>query len=177
MKSLLLVFTLSLLLASSPASANMAGGTVQLIGPGMALPGDEVTFIFEVRNGSSDGEATSAVHFRFPETFHVLDGWVDDRGQGWNLAMAPYGLYTERIIFYDIDNDFAHGEILPGQVGTFYVRVLVTNNTDCGIYDFSWKQFGDNQGKHQHYVLGTLPYDICGIATETTSFSSIKSLY
>ncbi|MBM4118485.1 hypothetical protein FJ251_12265 [bacterium] len=177
MRSLLLVLTLSLLLAASQASANMAGGTTQLLGPGTAMPGDEVTFIFEVRNGSSDGEATSAVQFRFPETFRVLEGWFDDRGQNWDFAVAPYGLFTERIIFYDIDNDFAQGEILPGQVGNFYVRVAINPNADCGIYDFHWKQFGDNQGKHLHYVLGTLPYDICGIATETTSFSSIKSLY
>jgi hypothetical protein len=173
----LLLLAASLLLASAPALANMNGGTVTIIGPGMVLPGTEVTFIFEVANGSSDGEATSAVHFRFPETFRVLKAWYDDRGQGWSLAMAPYGIYTERVIFYDVDNEPGVGEILPGQSGTFYIRVAISSNTECGIYDFDWKQYGDNTGKHPHYLVGDMPYDVCGIAVEVTSFSSVKSLY
>jgi hypothetical protein len=174
---ILLLLAASLLLASAAARADMTGGTVTLIGPGMALPGTEVTFIFEVTNGSSDGEASSAVHFRFPETFRVLEGWYDDRGQGWSLAMAPYGDYTERVIFYDPDDEPSSGEILPGQSGDFYVRVAISSNTECNVYEFDWKQYGDNTGKHPHYVIGTLPYDICGVAVESSSFSSVKRLY
>ena len=166
-----------LLLVSSPALADMSGGTAEILGPGMVNPSTIVTFMIEVTNGSSDGEATSAVHFRFPETFNVLEGWVDDRGQGWSFAMMPSGSYNERSIFYDADDDLARGEILPGQSGTFYIRVAVTGSTDCGIYDIGWKQYGDNQGKNPHYVLSSIPYDVCGIAVEEISFSSVKSLY
>jgi len=167
----------SLLLASAPALGDMNGGTVEMLGPGMVMPATEVTFVIAVTNGSCDGEATSAVHFRFPETFRVLDGWFDDHGQGWSFAAAPFGTYNERILFYDVDSSPGQGEILPGQTGDFYVRVAITANTECGIYDFDWKQYGDNQGKHPHYVVSSFPYDVCGIAVEGSSFSSVKSLY
>lgn len=167
----------SLLLAAGTSLANLTGGGVELIGPGMVQPASEVTFIFEVTNGSSDDEATAAVHFRFPETFRVLDGWYDDHGQGWNLAAVPFGTYGERIMFYDVDDDPRFGEILPGQTGTFYIRVNIAACTECGIYDIDWKQYGDNRGKYPHYLIGTFPYDVCGIAVEETSLSLVKSLY
>lgn len=176
MKTLLLTLS-GLLLLAAPALADMTGSTGNIIGPGTALPGDTVTFIFEIANGSPDGEATSSVHFRFPETFTVLDGWYDDGGLGWEFDWAAYGDYGERIIFFDAGNDPTVGEIAPGTGGLFYVSVLVSSNTECGIYSFRWKQYGDKIGGYPHWMDGLLPYDICGIATEDATWSSVKSLY
>ncbi len=177
MKKTLLVLAGLLMLFAIPATASMTGCTGRVIGPGMAMPGDTVTFMFEITNGSPDGEATSAVHFRFPETFHIQDAWFDDGGAGWDFAWSAYGEYDEHIVFYDNDQEPELGEILPGQTGIFYVQLEITPNTDCGIYNLRWKQYGDLSGAHHHWIYGILPYNVCGVATEEATWSSVKSLY
>lgn len=156
---------------------SMAGSTGRIVGPGVVTPGETVTFIFELTNGSTDGEGTSSVHFRFPETFTVLEGWYDDFGAGWDYVATPYGEYNERVIFQDSDENLDEGEMQGGQTGLFYVRVHVSSNTNCDVYELVWKQFGDGVGAHHHWIGEHLPYDVCGIATEPASWSRVRSLY
>ena len=177
MRKAQIILTGFLILLAAPAMAAMDGSTGVVIGPGTALPGDTVTFMFYITNGSPDGEATSAVHFRFPETFQITDAWFDDEGAGWDFAWSSYGDFDEYVVFYDNDNDPDQGEILPGQGGTFYVQLTISPNTNCGVYDLVWKQYGDGTGAHHHWTHGEVPYDICGIATEEATWSSVKSLY
>ena len=176
MKAMLLLLSVLLFLAD-PVSADMTGSYGQIVGPGMALPGDTATFIFYIFNGSEDGEATSSVHFRFPETFHLVEAWYDDGGLGWEFDVAPYGAFDERVVFFDAGDSPGIGEIQPASGGYFYVTMFISSNTNCGVYDFIWKQYGDKQGAHPHWMRGSQNYDVCGIATESSDWSSVKSLY
>ena len=176
MKAALLLLA-GLLILATPAMASMAGSTGRIVGPGVVNPGETVTFIFELVNGSTDGEATSSVHFRFPETFTVLEGWYDDFGAGWDYVATPYGEYSERVIFQDSDDNPDVGEMQGGEMGLFYVRVHVSSNTECDVYELVWKQYGDDYGVPPHWIHGDLNFVLCVTSADESTFSSVKALY
>ena len=172
----LLIALIALGLSAGIASAqDMAGCYVNLLGPLAADPGETITFTFYAYNGSADGEGTSEVQFRFPDTFNVLDGTYDDGGAGWLFDFSVSGDYDQYAHF--IDADGGEGEIQPGNGGYFYVTVYVSSNTECGPYNLHWKQYGDEVGEPQHWIGGDLPFVVCPVATESKAFSNVKSLY
>ena len=176
MKQLFLTLAL-LAMLSMPAAADrdMADSYVNLITPITADPGDIVIFEFDVWNDSPDGECTARVHFVFPETFHVLNGWFDDGGAGWNFDFIVSGDYDNYCDFTDNDGDF--GEIQGGTGGVFYVEVDVIANTECGEYNIRGKQYGDEVGAPPHWIFTENPFFVCTIPAETGTWSSVKSLY
>lgn len=175
MNRLLLALATLGLLAGPTAAQDMAGCYVNLVEPLWANPGETVTFTFYVCNGSADGEGTVEVRLRFPDTFNVLGGSYDDDGAGWLFDFSTSGEYDQYAHF--IDADGAPGEIQPGTGGYFYVTVLVSSNTECGLYNLRWKQYGDEIGEPQHAIGGDLPFVVCPVATESLTFSSVKSMY
>jgi hypothetical protein len=175
MKKALILFPL-LLLAGMPAQANLTGCFAEILSPHLAFPGMDVTFSFYVYNGSPFGEATSEVQFRFPEAFQVRDGWYSDGGLGWHFDKAILGTYDTHIIRF-ADADGGSGEIGPGTGGTFFVAIHINENADCDEYLLQDIQYGDRGDGLQDLAANDLPFVLCYVPTETSTWSTVKSLY
>ena len=171
MRKILLTIS-ALLLLAAPALANMDGCWGEIVGPAYAEPGDTVTFVFNIQNGSADGEMTNVVVIRFPEIIHISEGWFDDLGQGWSFdfetggEFSDYGYFSSEV-----------GQIAPGTGGLFYLTVYISPNMDCETFDIRWKQYGDRTGEPDHWIGEYLSYNLCETPTETSSWSLVKSIY
>jgi hypothetical protein len=174
MRSLLTFLLLAL--AAAPALATLDGSTAVVFAPGNAHPGGTVTFSFELTNNSPDGEAVREVRITFPEDSDALGGSWDDYGQGWDFDITITGEYDNYISFFDADGD--PGEILPGQSGFFSVEVYLHTNMDCGTQFLDVRMFGDEGGDDPHWwKQDDNPWELCTVATEPFTWSSVKSLY
>ena len=70
-----------------------------------------------------------------------------------------------------------NGRIYDGTGGHFYVELYISDNTECGPYHVTWKQYGDDWGDPPHWIGGDLNDVLCPTATEASTWSSVKSLY
>ncbi len=176
MKRILVLLTL-LAAVAAPALADrdMTGSWAEIQAPAIANPGDTVVFKLFVFNGSPDLEWTREVIIYFPENFDVLDGWYDDLGQDWAFDFSIDGFHGNIAVFTDADGGF--GEIYDGTGGEFYAQVYLHENVDCGPIHIDWKQWGDGYGSDPHWIRGELPYVLCVIPTQESSWSTVKSLY
>ena len=98
-------------------------------------------------------------------------------GPGWDYVATPYGEYSERVIFQDLDDNPDVGEMQGGEMGLFYVRVHVSSNTECDVYELVWKQYGDDYGVPPHWIHGDLNFVLCVTSADESTFSSVKALY
>ncbi len=174
MKKLVLLIA-SLAIAAAPAWATLDGSSAVLVGPGSANPGDTVELCFSVENGSPDGEAIREVRLTLPEDSDILSGYYDDAGQGWNFDFSIGGDYDNVGFFIDADGN--PGEIAPGQMGYFYLTVFLHHNMDCGQQELAIKLYGDDTGDAPHWIRIYDYLDVCGVATEGSTWSSVKGLY
>jgi hypothetical protein len=169
-KSLLMFLILSVM--AIPAAANMSGCWAEVRAPYTANPGDTVVFEIYYENQSPDGEGTNSVVAIFPETYTILQSWYDDLGQGWDYSFSASGDFGSIAHF-----DATTPQMMPGTGGHFFLEVFIRPNNPCGPFTIRWKQYGDRTGTPDHWISGLIEYDLCGVPTQDSNWSSIKSLY
>lgn len=175
MKTLLLALATLVLAAPWAYAQDMTDSYVTLESPTAVVAGATgVEFTFYVYNGSPDFEWTYEVVFTFPSCFTVVEdsGSYLDGGLGWNFVFSAEG-HVARFT----DGDGGYGEIYDGDGGYFMLRVDVGEDCPSGQSVLHWLQQGDMYGGTPHFVEGTLDFAIAGTATETRTWSSVRSLY
>jgi hypothetical protein len=172
----LVVVTAAMLAALAGAVvAEIDGAYVAILSPTEVVPGQTYMFRFWVQNASSDGEAIANVQISFPDGYTLNESSMyyvpitaDPLRPNWSMSIPPVdhtGVW--------LDQNGGTGELYANEGTEVGIEVQVASQLyDIPIY---WCLDGDGNGAEPHRTCGCI--DLAVNAVETTSWSSIKSLY
>jgi hypothetical protein len=170
----LLIVVLVLSFAVSAGARSMEGSYVELLEPAAISPGETMTFVFGVYNGSTDTEWVTDVLITFPDLWVVHEGTMsyvpiveDPIRPSWDMVVpeGPTAMW--------LDNDGGYGEIYGDEYTTVSVDATVSDQL-FGIPIY-WCIKGDIYGDPPHEICGCVDLQITPV--EETSWSNIKAMY